>query len=165
MPSPGPKRSLAAGDGPPPKKTVQPDAKVARTREVSEDPAPGPSSGNPTAKRPTYITDLNLSRTGAAVRCRVTAKSELRSWGPEGQSKRMFTFAMADKSGEISGAAFGPPAEVFHKRLQVGKCYQVSLYQTKAPRHAGTSSKCEIHLTKVAEFFQWVSFSLSTLFY
>ena len=155
------KRSLGTGDGPPPKKSICTKTTTAITGEDAKDPGPGPSTVNH-PKPKAYVTDLKVSGTGAALHCRLTAKSGIRSWGPEGQSNKLFTFAMADKTGKVTDAAFNSLAETFHKLMQMGKCYRVSLYQTRTPRYAGAATKCEIHITKVIIFLHYDSLSLST---
>ena len=77
------------------------------------------------------------------------AKSEIRSWTVDGRAKKLFSFKLSDRSGELTGVAFNSQAEVFYEKIQTGKCFRISLYQTRQSKYSQSNSRCEIHLTKV----------------
>ena len=143
MPPKMPERSLEIGDIPPPEKNTQ-----STDTPADNIPVPGPSVQQTRPRM--YISDLKLTGTGAPLQSRVTAKSDLRTWVTENQLKKMFNFVVVDETGEITVTAFNNNADLFIDKVQVGKCYKISLYQTKPSRYARPLSSCEIHLTKVS---------------
>ena len=68
--------------------------------------------------------------------------------------KKLFTCRMVDRSGEVTVVGFNSEADVFQRKIVTGKCYRLSLYQTKHAKYA----QAGLHLTKVVNNFFYGQF-------
>ena len=72
------------------------------------------------------ISELSSYQSGWTIRARVTAKSQMRTFGKDKQGKVFSVDLLDDKGGEIRASFFGLAADQFSERLQQGKCFTFS---------------------------------------
>ena len=72
------------------------------------------------------ISELSSYQSGWTIRARVTAKSQMRTFGKDKQGKVFSVDLLDDKGGEIRASFFGLAADQFSDRLQQGKCFTFS---------------------------------------
>ncbi|KAL2913642.1 Replication factor A protein 1 [Polyrhizophydium stewartii] len=99
-------------------------------------PYGGTSAGAQTQQGPPAaifpIKSLNPYQNKWTIKARVINKSDVRTWNKNGREGRLFSFTLADESGEIRVTGFNDSVNLFYERLQEGQVYLVSKASIKA---------------------------------
>ncbi|KAM3601389.1 uncharacterized protein V6R79_012095 [Siganus canaliculatus] len=117
----------------------------ASPMKASPRKTPSTPSGSSATQIP--ISQLNPYQSKWTIRARVTNKSNVRNWSNSKGEGKLFSFEIADESGEIKVTAFNKEVDKFFSLVEQGKVYYISKATLKAANKQYTTLKNDYEMT------------------
>ncbi|KAH9245587.1 hypothetical protein BASA81_016923 [Batrachochytrium salamandrivorans] len=106
-----------------------------------------PSVGSVSSGPYFSIKTLNPYQNKWTIKGLVLNKSSIRTWNKGGREGRLFSFTIADDSGDIRATGFSEAIDVFYERIQEGHVYVISKAMIKVANPAFNKGGHEYEMT------------------
>jgi replication factor A1 len=101
----------------------------------------------------TSINSINPFHNKWTIKGRIVLKSDIRKFSNKRGEGKLFSFEIADESGQIKIVAFSEVVDIFYPIIEVGKAYTIKKGQVKMSnkQFSSNNNDYEIHLDQTSE--------------